>query len=436
MTNSTEIEDIETILNLTRHAHFAWHPSYIECHQKLSQKSIELIESLRSSAHTEVQIKRGGQYTAELTASETLEVRIDIPKGQNYCLSKTPDDLLSFYSLHALPNSYALVDPFYKSWENSDAPRPSVANKIIAAQEFIKLLEDNQIIELDRQNRNYIIHTHNGKTCIPFHSERGYIEHVSIEIQDSISAIRQIFKDSLHTNEKIRIFKNAIADSMRSCDLEMRLRHLLKHAPEITNTACSNYDLFVSSFSFQDDQEKLYEQKREFNVRLNALLSGIQGKLLAIPVSTILATSQFKDIGDENYLLINTAIIFSSAFFTLIIIWLIKSQLTALDSIKTEIEAKEKRFKVELPRIFNNVEKIFKALKSACSLNTRVARIILGLSISLFVITFYVYVLKTPPLQDLAINLYKAILDFISSSANQISSAIISSSSNENNIKN
>ena len=201
---------------------------------------------------------------------------------------------------------------------------------------------------------------------------------------------------------------------MRSCDLEMRLRHLLKHALEIMLAARNNYDLFVASFSFQNDQEKLYEQKREFNVKLNALLSGIQGKLLAIPVSTILATSQLKNVGEENYILINAAIVFSAAFFTLIIAWLILSQLTALTSIKFEIESKERRFKIELPRIFAEVESIFTALKSSCNFNIRVAKVILGLASVLFLVTFYVYVLKTPPLQDLLLSLHQGTGDIIS----------------------
>ncbi|RRV19753.1 hypothetical protein EGJ23_23150 [Pseudomonas sp. o96-267] len=201
---------------------------------------------------------------------------------------------------------------------------------------------------------------------------------------------------------------------MRSCDLEMRLRHLLKHASEIMLVARNNYDLFVSGFSFQSDQEKLYEQKREFNVKLNALLSGIQGKLLAIPVSTILATSQLKNVGEENYLIINAAIIFSAAFFTLIISWLILSQLAALNAIKIEIESKENRFKIELPRIFSEVESIFLALKSSCRLNMKVAEIIFILAIFLFLVTFYVYVLKTPSLQVALLGFYEFTSDVVS----------------------
>jgi|SRR3990167_4476172 len=414
MTSIEELRDIEQVIELIGLSTFDWHPSYISCEKVFSQRAVNLIDELCNSQHTEVNLKRNGQYVASLNTSDVFEVRIDLPKGRHCCLVRTPDDLLNFYYLHALPDNYAIALPHYRSWNDADADRPAIVGKLIAAQKFIVLLERHGIFERDGHSRSYVVHTHSGKTCVPFQSEPGYINSVSSEIQDAIEIFSEIFKDSIHSSEKERILRNAIADAMRSCDLEMRLRHLLKHALEIMLAARNNYDLFVASFSFQNDQEKLYEQKREFNVKLNALLSGIQGKLLAIPVSTILATSQLKNVGEENYILINAAIVFSAAFFTLIIAWLILSQLTALTSIKFEIESKERRFKIELPRIFAEVESIFTALKSSCNFNIRVAKVILGLASVLFLVTFYVYVLKTPPLQDLLLSLHQGTGDIIS----------------------
>lgn len=397
MTSSEELKDIEQIIELLGLIAFDWNSSYITCESVLTQRSVVLIKSLYTSQHTEVSFKNDGQYVTELNDFDVFEVTIDLPKGRDCCLVKTPDDLLNFYYLHALPENYAIADLVYKSW--GEVARPALIEKLIAAQGFILSLEQYGVFERDGHSRSYVVHIHSGKTCIPFRSELSCISNVTPDIKDAIGVLSEIFNDSIHSNEKGRILRNAIADAMRSCDLEMRLRHLLKHALEIILVARNNYDLFVASFSFQNDQEKLYEQKREYNVKLNSLLSGIQGKLLAIPVSTILATSQLKDVGEQNYILINFAIIFSAAFFTLIIAWLILSQLAALTSIKFEIESKEKRFKLELPRIYCEVESIFTSLKSSCTFNIRVAKVILGLACALFVVTFYVYVLKTPPLQ-------------------------------------
>ncbi|MGY1890671.1 hypothetical protein [Pseudomonas sp. SDT291_1_S447] len=381
-------------------AAFEWHPSCIVCEQAFSQKAVVLIKALIDSPHTEVSLKKKGQHVADLNSIDIFEVSIDLPKGAHCCLVRSPNDLLRFYNLHALPENYAFADPLYKSWDASGTEYPAVIERLIFAKKFVMSLDQHHITERDGSSRNYVVRTHNGKTCIPFKSESDYLESVSVEIQEALKVLDELFSDSIHSSEKERIVRNAIAEAMRSCDLEMRLRHLLKHALEIVLVARNNYDLFVASFSFQNDQEKLYEQKREFNVKLNALLSGIQGKLLAIPVSTILATSQLKNVGEQNYILINASIIFSAAFFTLIIVWLILSQLVALTSIKSEIESKEKRFKVELPRIFNEVESIFTALKASCIFNIRVSKVILGLASILFFVTFYVYILKTPPLYD------------------------------------
>lgn len=414
MTTTEELRDIDKIIELLGLVAFDWHSSCASCERIFNQDAVSLINELRNSQHTEVILKRNGQYVADLNSSDVFEVSIDLPKGRHCCLVRTPDDLLRFYYLHALPDNYAIAEPLYRSWNEAEADRPAIVDKLAAAQKFIISLEQHGIFERDGHSRSYVVHTHSGKTCIPFQSETGYIKSVSPEIQEAIGVLSGIFKDSIHSSEKERIFRNAIADAMRSCDLEMRLRHLLKHALEIMLVARNNYDLFVASFSFQNDQEKLYEQKREFNIKLNSLLSGIQGKLLAIPVSTILATSQLKDVGEQNYILINAAIIFSAAFFTLIIAWLILSQLAALTSIKIEIESKERRFKMELPRIFSEVESIFTALKSSCKFNIRVAKVILGLAGILFMVTLYVYLLKTPPLQDFLLSLYQCTVKLLS----------------------
>lgn len=400
MTSSEELKDIDRIFELLDLAAFEWHPSCIVCEQAFSQKAVVLIKALIDSPHTEVSLKKKGQHVADLNSIDIFEVSIDLPKGAHCCLVRSPNDLLRFYNLHALPENYAFAKPLYKSWDASGTEYPAVIERLIFANKFVISLDQHHITERDGSGRNYVVRTHNGKTCIPFKSESGCLESVSMEIQEALKVLGELFSDSIHSSEKERIVRNSIAEAMRSCDLEMRLRHLLKHALEIMLVARNNYDLFVASFSFQNDQEKLYEQKREFNVKLNALLSGIQGKLLAIPVSTILATSQLKNVGEQNYILINASIIFSAAFFTLIIVWLILSQLVALTSIKSEIESKEKRFKVELPRIYNEVESIFTALKASCIFNIRVSKVILGLASILFFVTFYVYILKTPPLYD------------------------------------
>lgn len=425
MTDSLELRDIERILELVDLTAFEWHGSHIICEQSFGSRSVSLIEALYSSPCTEVELKKHGQFVTDLTADEVFYVKIDLPKGKDCCLVKTADDLLSSYYLHSVPDYHAIAHPRYLSWKPDQGRAPPIIERLDASRILIQKLEENEIIERDGHNRSYVVHTHAGKTNVPFQSERGYLNGVSAELGSAIEVLNETFKDTLHLSEKKRIFRNAIADAMKSCDSEMRIRHLLKHASEILLSGRNNYDLFVSSFSFQNDQEKLYEQKRDFNVKLNNLLSGIQGKLLAIPVSTILAISQLKDVGEESFMLINSAIIFSSGFFTLIISWLIVSQLAALDSINTEITAKEKRFKVELPRMFNEVESVFTALKSSCSFNTKAAKVILALSIFLFVLTFYVYVLKTPLLHEALAGLYRTGTGLLSAGFERVGGLIV-----------
>jgi hypothetical protein len=228
----------------------------------------------------------------------------------------------------------------------------------------------------------------------------------------SVSKARLIFgelyADSIHKKEKDRIVKNSIMSALKSCDSGSRLEHFLSNAEEILKNAEQNYELFVSDFSFQDDREKLFEQKRDFSGKLNSLLIGIQGKLLAIPVSTILATSQFKDEADSNQFLVNTSIMVSAACFLLIICWLIRSQVHAIKSIGDEIDIKQRRFRVQLSKLYSEVSSVFTSLKSSCDLNLRMAYFLIVLSFLLFFATWYIYLVKTPEFFELITSIVKS----------------------------
>jgi hypothetical protein len=86
----------------------------------------------------------------------------------------------------------------------------------------------------------------------------------------------------------------------------------------------------------------------------------------------------------------------SSLFFLTIIVWLIKSQMIAINAIRYEIVQKEKRFRQELPKLFTEVVTIFESLKSDCNLNLKMAWSLTLLSFVLTAVTSYVFVVKTP----------------------------------------
>jgi len=388
----TPIEEIEEILQLNCIVPLRWSGHKLVATSRLQQPARAILASLNECDNVEIEVRHDGRViTLSAVADRCVEISITPPRGAHYCLAKDEDDLLGVFNLHCLPENFALLESGYKTWAEETSPQ---CPPIMQASSFIKRLELNGILEIT--GSRFTLMTYDQKIYLGFGIAPQVVQRTTTTVANGLRRLDEIFSDALHSTEKKRLIRNALISGLKSCDENNRLAHLLSHCDEMLENAQHNYELFVSNFSFNNDLDKLNEQKREFSVKLNGLLIGIQGKLLAIPVSTILATTQLKDASDPSHLTINATVMMSSLFFLLIIVWLIKSQMVAIKAIEYEILQKEKRFRQELPKLFNEVVSIFSSLKSDCSLNLKMARSLIVLSFVLTIITCYVFIDKTP----------------------------------------
>ncbi|HCE9326921.1 TPA: hypothetical protein NH024_002122 [Pseudomonas aeruginosa] len=385
-------EEIDEILSLSEACDLRWSAATLNGRVRIQAGHLDILRKLNESDNVEVEVRRHGLITAlaSVTADQEIDVSIMPPRGARYCLAKDQQDLLSIFNLNSLPEDFALMDSGFRTWRQIDSVG---APAVLIASRLIKRLESDAIIEVS--GSRFVLMTYDNKIYLSHSVSMDVIARSLTGIEKGCAKLEQLLSDALHGAEKKRIIRNSIIASLKSCDESSRLSHLLAHCDEIFENAQHNYELFVSNFSFQNDLDRLNEQKRDFSVKLNGLLIGIQGKLLAIPVSTILATTQLKDSTDPNYITINLSVVVSSFIFLVIIFWLIRSQMIAINSIKYEIEQKEKRFRVELPKIFQEVEMVFDSLKADCGLNIKMAWSLIVLSFVLTFITLHVFLLRT-----------------------------------------
>jgi hypothetical protein len=386
-------QEICLIFDLLKLCPLAWEGHSLVGELLLDDRSRSLLNSLVEADGSEVELRVQGDVVSlfEVRNGLKVKIRVDPPRGSTYCMAKDEDDLLSISSLRTLPENFALTESRFLSWEP-----PSVAAKmpaVLITANFIKGLEASEV--LDFSNNRYAVTTHDSKIQIPIIASAATLARSVERITAALDKLNALFLDSLHASEKKRILRSALISTLKSCDETQRLTHFLLHCDELLENAQNNYDLFVSSFSFQNDLDKLNEQKREFSVKLNGLLIGIQGKLLAIPVSTILATTQLKDASDPDYFLVNLSVMASSFIFLVIIVWLIRSQMIAIQAIESEISHKASRFRLELPKLYPQVEKTFCSLDQDCRLNLKMAKVLIGISYILTFITWHVFLNKT-----------------------------------------
>jgi hypothetical protein len=392
MASMTPIDEIEDILRLNRMCPLQWSDHRLNATLRLQAPQRAILDRLNESDTVEVEVRQNGRLiTLSAAAEQHVEIAIAPPRGSQYCLAKDEEDLLAVFHLHRLPEHFALLDSGYKTW--SDEPKDT-SPAVIRASSFIKLLELNAILEVT--GSRFTLMTYDQKIYLTYGVSAPTVQRTADIVANGLQKLEDMLSDTLHGTEKKRLIRNALISSLKACEESNRLAHLLSHCDEMLENAQNNYELFISNFSFNNDLDKLNEQKREFSVKLNGLLIGIQGKLLAIPVSTILATTQLKDAADDSHLTINCTVMVSSLFFLTIIMWLIKSQMIAIKAIRYEIVQKEKRFRQELPRLFAEVATIFESLKADCNLNLKMAWSLTVLSFVLTAITGYVFVIKTP----------------------------------------
>lgn len=377
------------LVELIKSNKFNWEGSTIVCKKKWNKESVQTIQHLQDTGEA-IEIRQNGKLNSSINTEVIAEVSISLPRGSGAFIAKDISDLLSNNYIHSLPSLYYLLDEKINQTSTN-----KIANKIKFSRAIINALTQHNLLEADRAARQFVVHTHKGKVAIPFNEDASFLETLT-PTPSTLQAITDLLSDNTHLNEKEKIVRSLIYEYVRNFEPKQRLLQLISNSGEILSNAQANYDIFVTQFSFQDEKEKLYEQKRVFSEKMNSVLSGIQTKLITIPISAIIANGQFKDFADPAADEVNFAIFSALLIFTLIITWLIASQLHALSSIEKEISAKHRRFRIEVPRINGEVEDIFKSLKASCRINSAIAATVLISAIFLFQYTTHIYYENTP----------------------------------------
>lgn len=137
------------------------------------------------------------------------------------------------------------------------------------------------------------------------------------------------------------------------------------------------------------------QKKQEFLLKLNDILNGIHGKLLAVPISLVIVAGQMKASTVDNYLLTNVIILVGAFVFALLMWLLTANQLHSLLAIKTEFSAKKRRLKIELRNgLYDELDQAFIQLDARFKHQRRLIRVIdylvlFGLLFSLMVFEYH-----------------------------------------------
>lgn len=341
----------------------------------------------------------------ESKIGDKIKVSFELPRNNDIFVAKDVGDLINKTSILSKVSNYIVYSADFVSWRDNieDNSQVYAYEKIC---EFISLCLKNDILEHHHSVNKLFLFYSNTKLIVPcdFNARS-----LTYDVGKDFDRIIQKFNSDIHKSDRAHMLRSSLYKILNNCNESKRLHHLVSKSSNFVKLFEQDYDLFISQFCFDTEKDKIFESKREFLSKLSQLLSGIQGKLLAIPLSLVLILGQMKTKPEDSPLLINSLILLSSIVFTVIMLVLLFSQLTAISAIRQEVKAKKSRFELELADLYGDVKEAFDSVLKQCMYNTffiwfMLAIVVVGLSG-----TVITYIMLTPEVKNLSLPFYEYI---------------------------
>lgn len=194
-----------------------------------------------------------------------------------------------------------------------------------------------------------------------------------------------------HRENKRQIFKSILCESLINIPPQERFLHLTNNFDLYLQRFDDDYNLFTSEISVEKLKEEVTEKKVKFMDMLNNVIAEIQNKILTIPVALLLISTQLEN--KPNTYFKNTAILFSSYIFYLLINILVNNQRSTLKSIKTAFKKSELQFKTSYASLFDKFVDEFKDLMIRYKYQKKILIIIDSLALTSVILCLILYVL-------------------------------------------
>jgi len=217
-----------------------------------------------------------------------------------------------------------------------------------------------------------------------------------IDSLDGISAISTYFEDIAHKEQKKSIFKEALYSIVTRSKVEERLSYLIHHFGEFSKRFVENYQLFVSEFSFDEIRKEYEENKRDYFVKLDEILSSVQSKMLGIPISLALASFKLSSIVDSQTFWANLFLTLSIVIYSSMMVMLIKNQKHSLTALKSEFTSQMTRLKYQYSEQYDEIENMITDLNDRHDYQKKCLNWFYVMSGSLFIIVFALFLWNLP----------------------------------------
>lgn len=181
----------------------------------------------------------------------------------------------------------------------------------------------------DASREIVIVSPTKGKLVIPYPS---VID--EFDSKQNINNYENILIDKLNSKEFNKFFKNELYEFLSSIEKQERLKFLILNLPTIIEASERNYDIYLSSFSFDQLRDEYDKRKQKYFDELRGIINKISGYSIGLPISISAASfAAYKTMDSlPSYILIIAAFFVFSIYFIL----MIRHNRDDIEDIKTD----------------------------------------------------------------------------------------------------
>lgn len=368
-------EDSVTFINSMQS--IAWEQAHIFGSFPVTQSSINFVETYQDELdieifdeeHRSVPIRNCNQYSS-------LQIKFLPTRTEVSFIASDMNDYLSFFSFrHKAAQNIYLTNGRHISRNNQTTSE--LIAKYYQIIKLLNLIEDvSEHTSPNGSEKDIVLFNGSDKTTISTNYSAESLNRSDIT-EDEVESIIQSISSSPHKETKASLFKKVLIDLTQGTEKNRRLETLISGVSEIKQKFTSNYEIFLNDFSFDSEKEKLDEQKQCYILKTNDILSGIHGKLFAVPASVVIVAGQMKAQGTVGYSLTNT-IILAGAFLFALFMWMLTSnQLHSLTALRNDFNSKKNRIRTELKNsLFSEIKTSFTDIENRMSYQRNMIRLI------------------------------------------------------------
>jgi len=320
----------------------------------------------------------------KLKNNETFNIEITLLRTTGHFFGRDLDDLLSEADgryCWKRPHNIYLIKEKFSSGKGKEAPK--AIDAYFELLDFIKHLKD-EVADVHDDNELTLVRSA-GKLRLPIKYSATTLKENADKIIESLSFAHKYISGNDRREDKNLHLKIALIGALSSQPTEDCFDFMLSNLDRITDNFLHSYEVFINSYSFESDYERLLAENRDFRSQLNGAIASVQGRAIAIPFGTIVPALMIKSRSAQDAGL--EGVFFAAATFICAVIGLmIFSQFFDLFRIKQEFQAKKQRMKDEIPTLARRLSTEYQRLNLYYCINVVLLAVIMaGLVISYFV---------------------------------------------------